>query len=988
MPDVLIENPIINSPFEEPRSHYRFTDAGITDIIDEGRRRSTYIVPIPPPRGRSRQQLMLPTLQEAPQENPFVDKLRAQVKIWRQAGYPHTTATTQRLLDYWHNPDREFRFFFCQIEAAETAIYLAEAARHSNYDTEQQLRAKNAEYNGDLFRIAFKMATGSGKTVVMAMLIAWQVLNKRANPRDSRFTDRFLVVTPGITIKDRLRVLQPNDPESYYRQREIVPPDLVSQMNRARIVITNFHQFQRRERVEASSTTKKILLQGRDEDDSPFKESFDQMVLRVCASLGGRGEIIVINDEAHHCYQSPVGDRAEKLDRDDREEAKQRTVDARLWFEGLRHVHRRLGIKVIYDLSATPFFLKGSGYGEGTIFPWVVSDFSLVDAIESGLVKIPRVPVTDNTLDPEGPVNRLIWINVRDKLPTHSRARPEDLAGEPTLPQELEQALWSLYNDYELRYQTWEQHKVTMPPVMIVVCNNTLVSSLVYRYIAGWERRLPDGIAALEEGRLPLFNNVEKGDWLVRPNTILVDSRQLESGEGMADEFKRVAAQEIDAFVDEYRRRFPERSAEDISESDLLREVLNTVGKRGKLGESVRCVVSVSMLTEGWDANSVTHILGVRAFSTQLICEQVVGRGLRRMSYEVNEDGLFNPEYAEVYGVPFAFIPTSGRQTKDTVGKPSFHVETDDSRAEAEISFPRVVGYRYEAPDGELVAKFTEASYVILSPEEFPTRTTVAGLTGEESEHTLRLEQKRLQQLQFEIARQALENAFIDDDGAVHVWRFPEVLKVVRQWFEGGYLIMKDATTIDMLQIGEKRDQVVGAIIEAIRRGEIRRREASIVPILATDMPVGSTSNISFDTIRPVYETSDKCPLNFAVLDTDRWEQTVVEALEHMPEVVRYVKNYRLGFTVPYTYRGRARSYTPDFIAVLDNGLNLIIEVSGQNREDKRAKVDTLRELWLPAVNRHGDFGEWGVVEITDPYLTESTLLAYLSGEDVRPRLL
>ncbi len=973
MPDVQIENPILNSPYHEPSYHYRFSDDGITDDIVDGRRKSTYIAPIPAPRGRGRQ-LTLPTFHEIPRENPFVDQLRASVKAWRHAKYPYITATTQRLLEYWTDPERENLFFFCQIEALETAIYLTEVARHANDDVEKKLREENSQYNADLFRVAFKMATGSGKTVVMAMLIAWQVLNKRANARDVRFTNRFLIVTPGNTIKDRLRVLQPNDPESYYRQRDIVPPDLIAQLNTARIVISNFHQFQRRERIEASKTTKQILLQGREDEDSPFRETFDQMVLRVCASMGGPGEIIVINDEAHHCYQTRTEEKQEKIEREEKEEAKQRREDARLWFEGLTHVKRKLGIKVIYDLSATPFFLKGSGYGEGTIFPWVVSDFSLVDAIESGIVKIPRVPVTDNTQDPEGPVNRLIWANVREKLPTHSKVKLEDLVGEPTLPQELEQALWSLYNDYEARYLAWEKHKATMPPVMIVVCSNTLVSSLVYRYIAGWERQLPDESVAYEEGRLSLFNNVEKAEWLPRPNTILVDSRQLESGENMSDDFKRVASGEIEAFIEEYRRRYPERSTEDISESDLLREVLNTVGKRGKLGENIRCVVSVSMLTEGWDANNVTHILGIRAFSTQLICEQVVGRGLRRMSYEINDDGKFNPEYAEVYGVPFAFIPTSGRKLTDTPGKPTYHVQTKDAQSDSHISFPRVVGYRYEAPDGELVAKFTSTSRVVLSPEEFPTRTVVAGVTGIESEHMLRLEQKRFQRIQYEIAQKVVETAFTDEDGAVLVWRFPEVLRVVRQWFDGGYLIMKDSTSLDMLQIGEKRDQVVHAVIEAIRRGEVGERQESIIPILATDMPEGSTRDIAFDTIRPVYQTGDRCPLNFAVLDTQRWEQVVVETLEHMPEVVRYVKNYRLGFTIPYTYRAMGRSYVPDFIAVLNNGLNLIIEVSGEDRDNKRAKVDTARELWVPAVNQHGGFGMWQVVEITDPYLTEQTI--------------
>jgi type III restriction enzyme len=982
MADVLIENPILNSPYKQPTRHYRFSATGITDQTDEGRRESTYIAPVPAPKGKAVGQQLLPGFNEEPKPNRFVNELRANVDVWRRGDYAGISATTRRLLDYWTDPSRENHFFFCQVEALETAIYIAEVSGHFNDPVERQLREMNSLYNSELFRVAFKMATGSGKTVVMAMLIAWQVLNKRANPHSSRFTNRFLIVTPGITIKDRLRVLIPNDPDNYYRLRDIVPPDLMMHMNSARIAIVNFHQFRQRDLIEASSTTKQILRQGR--AHNPFIETPDQMVARVCSTFGTKGEIIVINDEAHHCYQgrSQNGKGVkEKLDKYDKQEVKKQQEDARLWFDGLQAVQSRLGIKVVYDLSATPFFLRGSGYGEGTIFPWVVSDFSLVDAIESGIVKIPRVPITDNAEDENGPVNRFLWANVRDKLPSpqNKAKQPTD---EPILPEELEQALWSLYDDYDKRYQHWATHKTSMPPVMIVVCNNTAVSSLVYRYIAGWERKNQNDILFLEHGQLPLFDNVSKdGSWYARPNTILVDSQQLESGEGLGDDFKRVAATEIDAFKEEYRRRYPEKSVENISDSDLLREVLNTVGKPRKLGEHIRCVVSVSMLTEGWDANNVTHILGVRAFSTQLICEQVVGRGLRRMSYELNERGLLTEEYAEIYGVPFAFIPCSGRALEDTPGKPVYYVQTEPSRSHARISFPRVVGYRYEAPDGMLIPKFTDGSRVILTPEDFPTRTLMAGVAGQESLHTLQLSTKRLQELQYEIARRVLEIAFIDEDGTLHVWRFPEILNVVRQWFSSGYLVLKDATSIDMLQISEKRTEVVHAIIDAIRQGEILERQETIAPILATDSSIGTTEGIAFNTIRPSRLTGEKCHLNYDVFDTYQWEQKVVESLENMPEVERYVKNYRLGFAIPYTYRNVARSYTPDFIAVMTDGLNLIIEVTGERREDKVAKVRTIESLWIPAVNNHGGFGRWGFVEISDPFLTEKTIRAYIRGE-------
>lgn len=977
MVDVLIDNPILNSPFEEPKAHYFFSTEGITDQIVEGRRKSTYVLPIPPPRSRSRGQLTLPQFHEEPRENPFVNALRSEVAIWRLGGYQHITPITRRLLEYWTDASRESRLFFCQIEALETVIYITEAARHFNDDIEKRLRLENAQYNGDLFRIAFKMATGSGKTVVMAMLIAWQALNMRSAPRDNRFTDRFLIVAPGITIRDRLRVLQPNETDNYYRQRDLVPADLFPSLYSARIIIAHAHQFQRRERVDASKTTKEILAYGReDQEVAPFKESFDQMVERVCGDLKGR-QLIVINDEGHHCYKPRPKDQSQEelrgRDKDEKAEAKQNREDARRWFDGLSAVHKRLGVKIVYDLSATPFFLQGSGYGEGTIFPWVVSDFSLVDAIESGIVKIPRVPVTDNTQDPEGPVNRLIWANVRDKLPKKS----SEVKGEPTLPGELESALESLYNDYTRRYERWEQDSITAPPVMIVVCNNTTVSNLVYRYIAGWEEG-----ERWREGRLSLFSNVDDEEPLSRPNTILVDSRQLESGEALSKEFRTAASDEIERFAEEYRRRYPERSAEDISEADLLREVLNTVGKRGKLGENVHCVVSVSMLSEGWDANNVTHILGVRAFSTQLICEQVVGRGLRRMSYEPNEDDMFSPEYAEIYGVPFAFIPTSGKTVNDVPGKPSVHVVSLESRPQ--IEFPRVIGYRFEAFDGELLPHFDQSSYVTLSSEDFPTRTILQGITGAETEHLLDLKDRRVQHIQYEIARRVLAELYTYEDETgeayVHTGRFPDILNLVRQWFSGGYLILKDNTSVEMLSIGEKRDQVVDAIVAAVRRGQVGERPEIIHPVFAVDGAAGSTRGIAFDTVRPLYEANYKCPFNFAVLDTKRWEQQVVQALEAMPEVITYVKNYRLGFTIPYSYRGAARMYTPDFIVQLENGVHLVVEVSGEKREDKYAKTAAARGLWVPAVNTDGTFGVWDFIEITDPYQTEAVIRRFIRG--------
>ena len=456
MKQIVIENPVLNSPFEEPKRHFRFTDDGITDEVAEERRISQYFVPIPRAKKKSVKQLSFETEWTADrvEENKEINRIRERVAIWRKGGYVGITKTTSRLLEYWKREDRERRLFFCQVEALETAIWITEVApKYGEAWVENLLREKNLQSNPLLYRIAFKMATGSGKTVVMAMLIAWQALNKIANSQDARFSDTFLIVTPGITIKDRLRVLLPNDPQNYYKLHDIIPPDLLPELDKAKFVITNFHAFKLRERVSAGKLTKQLLKQNN--GDSPFTETPDQMVRRVCRELGNKKNIIVINDEAHHCYRHKPETEEEALTGDERREAEQREEEARIWISGIEAVKAKLGVKVVYDLSATPFFLRGSGFSEGTLFPWVVSDFSLIDAIESGIVKVPRVPVADDSMVGEQPTYRDLWLRIREHLPKKGR-KTEELSIDPTLPVELEGALQSLYSNYEKKFRQWD----------------------------------------------------------------------------------------------------------------------------------------------------------------------------------------------------------------------------------------------------------------------------------------------------------------------------------------------------------------------------------------------------------------------------------------------------------------------------------------------------------------------------------------------------
>ena len=823
MKPVIIENPIINSPFDEPKRHFHFDKDGITKNIVEQRRISHYFSPIARAKKKSKQtsinsqlSIDLDTKEEI-KENKFINYIRDRVSIWRRGAYRsaiNITPITRRLLEHWTNSERERRLFFCQVEALETVIYITEVADLSG-DTyiKNQLNEFKDAANPLLFRMALKMATGSGKTVVMSMLIAWHTLNKAANPQRREFSNAFLIVAPGITIRDRLRVLQPNDPENYYQKLDLVPADLRSDLARAKIIITNYHAFKLREKNSAATLTKKILNNGKKE--SAFTETSSQMVKRVCRELGTKKNIIVINDEAHHCYRqnlpknqevfiSKSSQSAESIDKrrplgfigdqsrengdepkykgDDKKEADNNKKQAQLWISGLEAIQEKLGVKVVYDLSATPFYLKGSGYGEGTLFPWVVSDFSLIDAIECGIVKVPRVPVSDDSMKGELPAYRNIWALIRDHLPKKGRKskETEPSTPEPKLPKELEGALRTLYSNYSIAYKQWQKDTDAIaigltPPVFMVVCNNTSVSKMVYDWVAGWDARktYSDGSPVLVPGKLDLFSNVKNRKWTSRLNTILVDSQQLESGESMTAEFKKIADREIEEFKAEYRQRYPGSDPNKIGDEDLLREVLNTVGKAGKLGEHIRCVVSVSMLTEGWDCNTVTHILGVRAFGTQLLCEQVVGRGLRRISYaattnriEVNgktvEIESFAPEYAEVYGVPFAFIPCAGSNKTPKAGPLPTRVRAIPERIESEITFPRLLGYRYEISSKKLTPNFENPGCRYpLSTADLPTKTVNAPIIGQSSTHTLDdLRSRREQEVAFLLAKFTLEKYF------------------------------------------------------------------------------------------------------------------------------------------------------------------------------------------------------------------------------------
>ena len=941
--------------------------------------------------------------------NDFINEIRGFVGQWRQLtpaqwGVTHETA---RLLQHWRDGQTTPRLFFCQLEAIETLIWLAEVAPNlGRKDLRDRIKAFNDEANPGLFRVAAKMATGSGKTTVMAMLIAWQTVN--AVRGRSRFSDAFLIVCPGITIRDRLRVLQPAHPQNYYETRRLVPDDMVADVRRARIIVANYHAFKHREVLQVSKHTKRVI-EGRGAK-MRTTETDGQMLQRVCAELLGRRNVVVINDEAHHCYRHRVQDEETKVEVDEREEAKKNAEAARLWISGIEILKRKVGLRAVYDLSATPFFLRGSGYPEGNLFPWVVSDFSLMDAIECGIVKIPRVPVSDGTVQADLPVWRWLWPHVREDLPIKGRAkqsRKTDGLDPSKLPPKLISALTALYQHYAQFNEDWEREfrKVgdPTPPVFIVVCQNTSISKLLYDHIAGYEReeQTSDGETrnVVIPGALPLFNNYERvgEDWRLRqrPMTLLVDSNQLDSGEGMTPEFKKAAAAEIEAFKAELAQREGQGAAEKISDEDLLREVMNTVGKAGRMGEQIRCVVSVSMLTEGWDANTVTHILGIRAFGTQLLCEQVVGRGLRRVSYDPDDEGMFEPEYADILGIPFAFMAEGGPQSKPQPPKPVTKVKTIRERIEAkpllDVRFPRVQGYRVRLPSDRLDCRFSEDSGFQLDTSVTPVKAKNEAIIGEGVELSIEdLKRERMATVRFHVAGHALRSRFRDDEDNLKPYLFPQLLEITARWFDE-CLVCKTETFPQMFLWRALADEAALRIYNAcVPRDE--RHEGSLRPIVDPYNPEGSSRYIDFITSKQSLWTADAdlCPTNYVVGDSD-WELAFCEVLEDLPPVLAYVKNQGLGFEVPYADAEGERRYRPDFIVRLDDGqgagtpLNLVVEIKGFRGLDAALKAETMRNLWVPAVNNHGGFGRWDFIELTDAYDLKQALTGYIEGR-ARPR--
>lgn len=926
---MLVDSPILNSPFEEPTRYWAYEAE--QPVLKEGRRPAGYYL-----KARTRgPQISLLEEEFVPLE--LVNTLRERVKQWRERGYPGVTSITRQLLNHWNNPKRERKLFFCQREAAETLLFLVEAS-----PAERQGIVVPKD-NG-LPRYACKMATGSGKTAVMGMVIAWQVLNKLANPQDRRFCDAVLIVCPNLTIKERLQVLLPWKPGNYYEKFDLVPPGMLERLQQGKFQITNWHLFQPKD----DSRSKSVVQRG-PESDAAFCR-------RVLKELGSKQNILVINDEAHHAYRpAPLPD--ELRQQLSTEEIAERE-EATLWVSGLDRIHAERGINFCADFSATPFYIKGSGYEEGSPFPWVVSDFGLVDAIESGIVKVPRVPVDDNTGELI-PRYFGLWELINKQLPASERQTARQRAKPESVLREAQDALATLASEWKRTFEEFRKADSPVPPVFIVICDNTDLAKLVHEHIAKGKV-----LAELE-------NRDDQAEVTFR-----IDTKLLAEAEAAVDgETKQEAA-------------------------ERLRKVVDTVGKTEWEGEGeppgkyIRCVVSVGMLNEGWDAQNVTQVLGLRAFTSQLLCEQVVGRGLRRLNY----NDFTEPEYVDVYGVPFEVIPVKKKAVSRTeVPRISTLVRALPERKYLEITFPRVEGYVFDVRS-RLRVDWDSVPNLVISPTKAPTEVMVKPAVGYRLGRPDRLgpglevlhnrnpfhRENRLQSTVYELAAEITGRLKEKrhDCTARHVL-FPQVLHIVREFLKR--VDLKEDTVLEELALLKYRQQIVERLMEAIEP-DVEAGEPPLLPVIERFRPIGYTSEVRFRTVRPTVGTT-KSHISHVVLDAPKWEHTVAFQLERMPEVISYARNDHLDFIISYEWQGVRHEYRPDYLIRLrqpgDSELKVILEVKGFETELDRQKEAAARR-WVKAVNHHRELGQWAFAVCREPAGLQGILQGILRDAKAR----
>lgn len=990
------DDPILCGPYLEPDKHWLY-DKGVPRR-QPGRREAGYYFTTEKV-GTAQQGLFA---EEQRDKLELVNRLRADVRRWRESGYRGASSVTRDLFTHWFGADRSRRLFFCQREAIETVVYLLELVLPGNqgktgYKSFQVERshvekllvgrepvfiAEKPEWFSrlvdhpeddallPLVRLGCKMATGSGKTLVMALIITWAFCNRARNPQSTWFPSGVLVCAPNLTVRNRLAVLLPETEGNYYGQFDLIPSKYKGALDPRGVLVTNWHAFQPRSDHTEGGKSWKVVDKG--------EETFDAFTKDRLGDLAARLPILVLNDEGHHCWR-PRGEDKEALKELDEAEARERMEEerqeARVWLAGLDRINNcgllgagKRGVLATIDLSATPFYLAGSGYPEGSPFPWLVSDFGLVDAIESGIVKVPRMPVGDDSgqKDDAGrpdPKYFRLWRKVVESL------KDGDFAGRRPKPEaiyrEAEAALVQLagkWNEKRLERAGGRPSEQSVPPVMIVVCDNTELARVVYEAISGERRRKEKGEDGKEVERTYYVASVvhpELANSEEQPRrTIQIDSARLAKVEAAEGESRDDAAK-------------------------ALRELIDTVGKRGEPGEQVRCVVSVSMLTEGWDASNVTHILGLRAFGSQLICEQVVGRGLRRMSYDVGEDGRLAPEYVDVYGIPFTLIPFKGRPPGEPEDeKEKRRVFAVPDKASFGVQMPVVESYTYGIKDSGIRCDIEKLTGFVVQHE--PTTTWLAVTRGYEDQgatlapmetiqHT-RDEYYRVtryQQILFRIAQMLVDDLVRDSatNGApARHLLFPELVRILREYVDTK-VVFKDG--VDRRELGlEKyarllRDRVREGVVASVAG------KPPLLPIVNSYTPVVGTEGVDYQTVLPVVPVV-KCHLSGVVVRSDGGkdgigERRAVEILEDMDAVLAFAPNdRRIGFAIPFEFNGDRRRYEPDFIVRMRGGTQVIVEIKGKGGELHGTKQDEVlakeaaARKWVAAVNNDGRWGEWG----------------------------
>jgi type III restriction enzyme len=916
-----IDKLIISSPFREPEKHWRYIRDTREFELAEGRRSAGYIQATPGSKSFDDPGIFVPI--------PLVNLIRARVKSWRERGYPGKTGITKRLLEHWNDASqREYPFFFCQLEAIETLIWLIEAP------ASERTGIEIPGDGGDFVRWCSKMATGSGKTIIMAMIIAWQTLNKVANRQDARFSKNFLVVAPGLTVKNRLAVLNPTGENNFYEQFNIVPDGMMEQLREARVLIHNW-QFLAWDSEERIAKRKSVDKRGAKSDEAYVRE--------VLGEMSRAENIIVINDEAHHAWRV-------RPDLKLKREYKEQVAEATVWVGGLDRIHKARGILRTFDLSATPFVPSGKRTEEEALFGWIVSDFGLNDAIESGLVKTPRVGIRD-----DGKMDA----QLRPRL-YHIYADPEvhDDLNSPAeetqpLPDLIQNAYYLLGKDWLATKELWEHSDppAATPPVMITVANRTETAARI-KYSFDHEEIL------IKE--------------LCDPSrTLHIDSKVLAQAEAESE-----SAQNTNGETDTESGE-DEQSERKLSKKDraqLLRRTVDTIGKKGEPGEQIVNVISVGMLTEGWDARTVTHIMGLRAFTSQLLCEQVVGRGLRRTSYEMDGE-LYEPEYVNIFGVPFTFLPHEGGVSAErpTPTKARTDIKPVSANIQHEIKWPNIdrIDHIYRTVlsiDMNVVETLELDPYGTITHADLAPiiegKPLIAPVISGKPFNTLSdidlsdfAEKYRMQTIIFEVTKR-IYNAEKPKWKGTPEALLVQLFRIVNEFISSGKIaIRNDLFSRDRIRkrvlIMLNMNRVVLHIWKHIRDANTE----DLTPIFNKEHPVRSTANmLPWSTSRPAVP-AEKTHINFVVLDST-WEASEAYELDRSEFVESFVKNDHLGFVVYYSYLGAVRRYFPDFIIRLKNGTHLVLEVKGEKTDESIEKHSALKE-WIEAVNNHGGFGKW-----------------------------